>query len=928
MRHRDRLFPPVEAQIKLGWVASFATRHGRSGIRSISCPIVLLLLLGFGVQTAHAACSAFQGKVAINEYNDHADSIELKVLDNSVDLTGWSVQVYDKSSLKSTTTNLSSHVCAGAAAYIQFTPSSTLKGQDMTVALLDGSGNEVDRFFDSTNTNLPSLSCGSFPFDIALAIGGGGSKDFARFPDGTGDWQISAGTGSSTVSTPCAANDSSLSLSKGADKTTAFTGDAVVFTLTVQNSSSQADTSVVVEDILPVGLSFASGSASAGSFDSATGRWNIPSLASGASATLTLTASVIASAPATLTNTARLIGSGTLFPSASSANPVNTASASVDILATPPPSVSGFNAFETATAAGSVTGVIRTRIAGAAYSLDVVALKSGNSAVETTFSQSVKVEVLGSTSASPALDGNGCPVGATVLGAVSPNPTIAGGRATVAFPAEGNAWRYAKIRISHPAASPTTIACSGDAFAIRPAALAAAARHTDWTTAGDMADLNNATTSGTPIHKAGRPFTLKATGYASTGAITSNYDGSPEAINSAAVSPATVTGALTTGSFTAGGGTVVSDTASYTEAGSIALELQDPHFADVDSADSSAAERYVDSPSFTVGRFVPDHFDLSLNTPQFTAGCTSGGFTYLGQSFVYGTEPVISVTARNAGGATTQNYTGSLWKITSASLTGTAYTALYPAAYTAAGGGLDVGGLPGVDPVIADLGGGTGTLTFGSGSGLLFTRAASSIAPFDAEIALSINVIDSDGVAYASNPTQFGAASAGNGIAFSGGKDMRHGRLALGNAYGSELLDLPVPFDAQYWNGTAWVLNSGDTCTTGVSLSLTDVSATDGLVPAEVCAWDSGNPGSSGLGCAAAGTGANRFREPPNTGSFNINFKGPGAGNSGSVKVTATVPAWLQFDWTGAGITDPTALATFGVYGGNRTPLIYWREQY
>lgn len=920
MRHRDRLFPPVEAQIKLGWVASFATRHGRSGIRSISWPIVLLLLLGFGVQTAHAACSAFQGKVAINEYNDHADSIELKVLDNSVDLTGWSVQVYDKSSLKSTTTNLSSHVCAGAAAYIQFTPSSTLKGQDMTVALLDGSGNEVDRFFDSTNTNLPSLSCGSFPFDIALAIGGGGSKDFARFPDSTGDWQISAGTGSSTVSTPCAANDSSLSLSKGADKTTAFTGDAVVFTLTVQNSSSQADTALVVEDILPLGLSFASGSASAGSFDSATGRWSIPSLASGASATLTLTASVIASAPATLTNTARLIGSGTLFPSASSSNPVTTASASVDILVTPAPSVSGFNAFETATAAGSVTGVIRTRIAGAAYSLDVVALKSGNSAVETTFSQSVKVEVLGSASASPTLDGNGCPVGATVLGAVSPNPTIAGGRATVAFPAEGNAWRYAKIRISHPAASPTTIACSGDAFAIRPAALAAAARHTDWTTAGDMADLNNATTSGTPIHKAGRPFTLKATGYASTGAITSNYDGSPEAINSAAVSPATVTGALTTGSFTAGGGTVVSDTASYTEAGSIALELQDQHFADVDSADSSAAERYVASPPFTAGRFVPDHFDLSLNTPQFTAGCVSGGFTYLGQPFVYATSPVIGVTARNAGGATTQNYTDSLWKITAASLTGKVYTA--------ASGTLDASGVPAADPVIADTGSGTGTLTFGSGTGLLFTRPASPTAPFDAEIALAINVIDSDGVAYASNPASFGAASAGNGIAFSGGKDMRYGRLALSNAYGSELLDLPVPFDAQYWNGSAWALNSSDTCTTGVSLSLTDVSATDGLVPAEVCAWDTGSPGSSGLGCTAAGTVANRFSEPPTVGSFKLNFRGPGAGNSGSVKVTATVPVWLQFDWSGAGITNPSALATFGIYGGNRSPVIYWREQY
>ncbi|HLF96183.1 MAG TPA: DUF6701 domain-containing protein [Methylococcaceae bacterium] len=856
---------------------------------------MLLLLFGFGLQTAHAACSAFQGDVTINEYNHQDNFIELKILDPAVDLTGWSVVVYDRNTLKSTTTGLAGSICAGDSSYIQFTPSSPLKGKDTTVALLDAAGNEVDWFYDSLNGTRPAPSCAGFPFDIALDIGNSGGKDFSRFPDGTGDWQISAGTGANSVQTPCAPNDSSLALAKSADKTTAYSGDAVVFTLTVQNSSSQTDTSLVVEDILPVGLSFASGSASSGSFDSATGLWNIPSLASGASATLTLTASIIASAPATLTNTARLIGSGTLFPSAGSSTPVATASASVDILVTPAPSVSGFNAFETATAAGSVTGVIRTKIAGTAYSLDVVALKSGNSAVETTFSQAVKVEVLGSTGVAPALDGNGCPVGATVLAAVSPNPTIAGGRATVAFPAEGDAWRYAKIRISHPAGSPTTIACSGDAFAIRPAALAAVARHTDWSTAGDGADLDNAAASGTPIHKAGRPFTLKATGYASSGAITGNYDGSPEAVNPAAVPPATVTGALAAGSFSAGGGTVVSDTASYSEAGAIALELQDQHFADVDAADSSTAERYVASPPFTAGRFVPDHFDLGLNTPQFAAGCVSGDFTYLDQPFVYATQPVIGVTARNAGGATTQNYTGSLWKIIAASLTGKSYTA--------ASGTLDSSGVPAIDPVIADTGAGTGTLTFDSGTGLFFTRPASPSAPFDAEIALAINVIDSDGVAYGSNPAQFGAVSAGNGIAFSGGKAMRYGRLALGNAYGSELLDLPVPLQAQYWTGSYYTTNDDDGCTVIPSASVLLSNYQKNL-----------NAGETTVSISGALT----------SGQSNLKLTKPGGGNNGSVDLTVDLSA-AGLPWFGA---NPAALATFGVYGSNRTPVIYWREQY
>ena len=41
-------------------------------------------------------------------------------------------------------------------------------------------------------------------------------------------------------------------------------------------------------------------------------------------------------------------------------------------------------------------------------------------------------------------------------------------------------------------------------------------------------------------------------------------------------------------------------------------------------------------------------------------------------------------------------------------------------------------------------------------------------APFDAELALALNVIDSDGVAYASNPARFGTATAGNGIGDAG----------------------------------------------------------------------------------------------------------------------------------------------------------------
>ena len=50
----------------------------------------------------------------------------------------------------------------------------------------------------------------------------------------------------------------------------------------------------------------------------------------------------------------------------------------------------------------------------------------------------------------------------------------------------------------------------------------------------------------------------------------------------------------------------------------------------------------------------------------------------------------------------------------------------------------------------------------------------------------------------------------------------RQGRLRIGNAYGSELLDLSVPVQSQYWNGTAVVQNSADNCTSlaGSNVSL------------------------------------------------------------------------------------------------------------
>ena len=78
------------------------------------------------------------------------------------------------------------------------------------------------------------------------------------------------------------------------------------------------------------------------------------------------------------------------------------------------------------------------------------------------------------------------------------------------------------------------------------------------------------------------------------------------------------------------------------------------------------------------------------------------------------------------------------------------------------------------------------TLTFNDGGGMAFNRGASQ-APFNADIALSIHVIDEDNIAHAANPVSFGAPTAGNGMAFDSGKAMRWGRVALTNTAGSDV---------------------------------------------------------------------------------------------------------------------------------------------
>lgn len=560
----------------------------------------------------------------------------------------------------------------------------------------------------------------------------------------------------------------------------------------------------------------------------------------------------------------------------------------------------------------AVTGTLSTRTAGTAFTLELVALNVARSAQAGSFSGSVQVDLIANLVTGVSLDGNNCPVTGTVIPAGTAQ--LATGRGAHAFPALADAWRDVRVRVRHPASGGvTTTACSADNFAIKPATLAAVASHSDWERAGTGRILNASAAHASPIHKAGAPFTLTLTARNAAGQITSQYHGSPTAQVSC-ILPAhgCVPGTLSTGTFSAAGGIVTSSSASYSEVGAISVVFADSTFAAVDAADTpaSCAGYHVCSPALTVGRFVPDRFEMAANTPSFVPAC--GGFSYLGQPFGLGVAPRLTVTAVNRAGATTVNYAGDLWKITAATVTGQSWSA-------AAGSPEAVGSLP--PPLVTGVGAGMGQIEFAVGSpagggGLRFRRTTLT-APFHASLDLTATIRDSDGVAYPGNPFTLSSIGFDDGNpATRADAEMRFGRLRLLNAHGSERLALPMPLVAQYWNGQGFVTNALDHCTDLAPPGLTFYPQT----PANRL--------------ASGETGASHSR-PLVAGQGNLRLTAPGLGNHGFVDLLFAPPPWLRYDWDGIDqgndgdrLDDaPRARASFGVRNSGSRVIIR-RELY
>ncbi len=444
------------------------------------------------------------------------------------------------------------------------------------------------------------------------------------------------------------------------------------------------------------------------------------------------------------------------------------------------------------------------------------------------------------------------------------------------------------------------IMIGNDSFVVAPHSLRVQA------TSDGATPLDNTTSSGTPHWPAGKAFALEVAGVCSDGTVTTNFAADTKLSAVAPFSPVTgVLGTLRGGLLVAAdysSGVAQDSSVFYSEVGTVSVSAL--------ATDYLGSGIDVTGSSVPVGRFTPHHFAVSLTTPQFATGCATGSFSYLGQPFDYAVAPVITVFAQNKQNVTTVNYSGAWWKITSG-----AAGSLMGKLYSAAAGTVDMSNVSLGDPAVSVLGGGIGLLTFAIGDGLFFERSDPQ-APFDAEISLAINVLDSDGIAYTANPVHFGEAAAGHGIAFDAGKEMRWGRLIINNAYGSELLALDMPLRAEYFDGTAFIPNNGDNCT---SLPLTQLFLNNGST--EVA-------GNISIVVGSDTTSAS-LSNPFSGGDANLRFSPPGA--DGFVDVTANLSLlnWLRYDWDGDGNHDdnPMGRATFGLYKG-RPGLIYLRETY
>jgi uncharacterized repeat protein (TIGR01451 family) len=809
--------------------------------------------------------------------------------------------------------------------------------QNLVVEYLNSAGG-----WTTLKTYLGTLAAGSVDsFSVALPADAKHAGFRLRFRQLAGSGYLKSYWHIDDVCVGNAVATSDMALTKTGD-TTLVPGTDTLYTLKATNNGPDALSGAIqVIDTLPSGLSYLSGSGSGWtcSANAQVVTCNWPgTLANGALAPdLVITASVGAGVTGSLTNTAVLSGTGSDPTTGNNTASFTSGNFIPYFIFTNSACADGIAIGQAGQTCGAVTwtsmvaGQDETGIYITAVNASGVPTKlssSGSTTVSTQFgltchdpiaNAGVQATFTATAAALPLCTGSGADPAswstATSLTFVSGAPSVA----------TSYTFTYADVGIvelfMRNSVATSQVGKSGH-FVVKPAGFVLSGIKCTTYAAGSCATAaiaspgNNpaaATAAGSAFIQAGQPFSVTVMAVNTSNVATPNFghEQTREGVqlDAALVLPsggnaAALNNASAFGSFVLGVAT--GTTFNWPEVGIITLT---PSLAD---GDYLGAGDVVGTTTGNVGRFYPDHF--ALVSPLLVQGCDAGAFTYMDQPFSL----TASIEAQNAASVKTQNYSGAAFAKGVISTqaennnNGTALSSRITFIAPWAGGAASYAATKFARPVSAS--------------------ADATWGPFDA-LAFGATVTDSDGVKLINrnmdqSNTTCTADTSGTSdgscpaVTLASGAKFRLGRLRMSNAYGSELLTLPVAFEAQYWAGNYYMTHTDDRCTVIPMPSITMGSYLGYLSACETQMSPTGSvtlaagrlPG-AGLVLSKPGAG--------NGGSVNlaINVTGVAAGTT-CVGASETAATAANLTWFGP---NQGARATFGIF---KSPLIYRRENY
>jgi len=429
---------------------------------------------------------------------------------------------------------------------------------------------------------------------------------------------------------------------------------------------------------------------------------------------------------------------------------------------------------------------------------------------------------------------------------------------------------------------------------------------------------NPATTaSGSGFITAGTNFNVGVQAKNSLGGTTPNF-GQESSAETAKVALVALTyptggsnaGTLTSGSYslsgsTDGAGAVV---ASFNEVGTITLR------AEIGDGDYLGVGNVTGSTSGNIGRFYPNQFVLSSD--GVIDACTPGtDFTYMDAPNL---AIAYTITAKNAAGATVTHYDTS---------DGYAVASIAAVAEATTNNGTNLSSR--LTHATTSWNAGIYTINDTTAK---FARSSNPEAELDLDIGLTLT--DSlDGRNFSSLDMNAGTSgncasdSSCNSLDLTGNPKLRWGRMALNSASGSETQALGVPLLTQYYNGSSFITNTDDGCTT---IARSKIEFNDGAInTAANLTIDIGSGSNNSTG-SSSNVNLSSADLVVVSGDGNLSFSAPSDGDRGSftVDIDLTNLPWLKYDWDLDGSHDdspPGVTGTFGIYGGH-SKILFRRE--